>query len=151
MIKLLRTQSNNQDFIKLVKSLDIELADRDGEEHSFYDQFNKIDKIKYAVIAYKNDEPMGCGAIKTYKPGVMEIKRMFVLNENRGQGFASKILSELENWSIELSCHICILETGKKQPEAIRLYQKHGYDIIDNYGPYEKIENSLCFEKRLIK
>ncbi|MDH3321982.1 MAG: GNAT family N-acetyltransferase [Flavobacteriaceae bacterium] len=151
MIKLLRTQSNNQDFIELVKYLDTELAERDGEEHSFYDQFNKIDQINYVVIAYKNGQSLGCGAIKPYRAGTMEIKRMFVLNHNRGQGIASKILSELENWARELSYKTCILETGKKQPEAIRLYQKNGYHIIANYPPYENTDNSLCFKKHLIK
>jgi hypothetical protein len=39
------------------------------------------------------------------------------------------------------------LETGKKQPEAIRLYEKNGYKLIPNYGQYAKIDNSVCFEK----
>jgi hypothetical protein len=41
------------------------------------------------------------------------------------------------------------LETGKKQPEAIQLYQKSGYHIIPNYGQYAGIENSVCFEKQV--
>ena len=44
----------------------------------------------------------------------------------------------------------CRLETGKKQPEAIELYKKNGYNIIPNYGQYEGVENSVCFEKTLI-
>jgi GNAT superfamily N-acetyltransferase len=56
---------------------------------------------------------------------------------------------ELEKWVKELSYSKCILETGKRQPEAIALYQKNGYHIIPNYGQYIGMENSVCFKKEL--
>jgi GNAT superfamily N-acetyltransferase len=149
MIRIIRTNSDNRDFIQLVKHLDADLAERDGKDHSFYAQFNKIDKIKYVVVAYENDRPVGCGAIKEYAPNTMEIKRMYTSPESRGKGIASKVLGELEVWASELSYEKCILETGKKQPEAIGLYKKNGYKIIPNYGQYAEIENSLCFEKQI--
>ena len=57
------------------------------------------------------------------------------------------ILKELEKWAAELNYTKCVLETGKKQPEAITLYLKNGYAIIPNYGQYIGIENSVCFAK----
>ena len=147
MIKIIRTNSDNRDFINLKKYLDADLAERDGNAHSFYAQFNKIDKIKYVVVAYEYSKPIGCGAIKEYAPTTMEIKRMYTLPESRGKGIATKVLTELEIWATELSYEKCILETGKKQPEAIGLYKKNGYRLIPNYGQYAEIENSLCFEK----
>ena len=147
MIKIKRTDSSDQDFVQLVMHLDADLAERDGKEHSFYAQFNKIDKIKYVVVAYENDLPVGCGAIKEYQPDTMEIKRMYTMPDQRGKGIASQVLRELEIWASELSYRKCILETGKAQPEAIGLYEKNGYQIIPNYGQYAGIENSLCFEK----
>jgi GNAT superfamily N-acetyltransferase len=149
MIKVIRTNSDNRDFIELVKLLDADLAVRDGEDHSFYAQFNKIDKLKHVVVAYENDKPIGCGAIKEYGADTMEIKRMFVSPESRNKGIATTILSELEHWASALSHTKCILETGKKQPEAIALYKKNGYTIIPNYGQYAQVENSLCFEKQM--
>ncbi|MFN8381599.1 MAG: GNAT family N-acetyltransferase [Anaerolineales bacterium] len=149
MIEVLRTDSSNQDFIDLVKHLDADLAERDGKEHSFYAQFNKIDKIKHVVVAYENSKPVGCGAIKEYTPSIMEVKRMYTPPESRGKGVASKVLTELERWAAEMSYEKCILETGKKQPEAIGLYKKNGYTLIPNYGQYAKVENSVCFEKLL--
>ena len=149
MISILRTNSDNNDFIKLVKQLDADLAERDGQEHSFYAQFNTIDKIKYVVLAYENEKLLGCGAIKEFRANTMEIKRMYVSPESRKRGIASKILSELENWVSELSYAKCILETGKRQPEAIGLYKKNGYTLIPNYGQYAGMENSLCFEKQI--
>ncbi len=149
MIKVLRTNSDNSDFIELVKQLDAELTRRDGNEHSFYNQFNKIDKIKFAVVAYENGKPIGCGAMREFSPNTMEIKRMFTSTESRGKGIATKVLNELEVWATELFYKKCLLETGKKQPEAINLYKKNGYKRIPNYGPYTGIENSQCFEKEM--
>ena len=149
MIKLLRTDSQNPDFIALVKYLDAELAKRDGSDHSFYGQFNTIDKIKHAVVAYENDQPIGCGAIKEYASDTMEVKRMYTSPGGRGKGIATTVLTELETWAAELSYERCILETGKRNPEAIALYKKSGYTLIPNYGQYAGIENSVCFEKEL--
>ena len=151
MVNLLRSNSYNSDFIELVKHLDIDLAQRDGKEHSFYAQFNKIDAIKYVVIAYENGQPVGCGAIKEFAPGIIEVKRMYTLPEHRGKQIASQVLSELERWAAELSCTKCVLETGKKQPEAIRMYERNGYKRIPNYGQYVGVENSICFEKNIIQ
>jgi GNAT superfamily N-acetyltransferase len=149
MNSLLRTDSNNEDFIGLVNLLDQELAERDGEEHAFYDQFNKVINIKHVVVAYDNYNPISCGAIKELSPVAMEVKRMYTLPPYRGKGIATLVLGELEKWAADLSYAKCVLETGKKQPEAIMLYQKNGYRIITNYGQYVGIENSVCFEKEL--
>ena len=147
MIKLIRTNSDNKDFTELVKYLDADLAERDSDDHLFYDKFNKVNTIKYAVVAYENDKPTGCGAIKEYDQATMEIKRMYTSPESRGKGIATKVLAELEKWASELHYKKCILETGKRQPEAIGLYKKNGYKVIPNYGQYSSIENSVCFEK----
>ena len=149
MISLLRTNSENTDFVELVKLLDADLAIRDGKDHSFYAQYNKIDNIKHVVVAYENSRPVGCGAIKEYNTYTIEIKRMYTLPEERGKRIATKILIELEKWAHELSYKRCILETGKKQPEAISLYKRNEYKIIPNYGQYVGMENSVCFEKEI--
>lgn len=148
-LRLQRTDSSDPNFVELVRHLDADLAERDGEDHSFYAQFNKIDKIKYAIVAYEDGRPVGCGAIKEYSPDAMEVKRMYTSPESRGKGVASSILSELERWAAELSYQRCILETGKRQPEAIALYKKKGYQIIPNYGQYADVEDSVCFEKKI--
>ena len=146
-ISIQRTDSGNADFQQLVRQLDNDLGVRDGQDHSFYAQFNKIDAIKYAVVAYDQETPVGCGAIKQYDENTMEVKRMFVPMERRGLGIASIVLEELEKWCKELNFKRCILETGKRQPEAIRLYQKNNYRTIPNFGQYKGVENSVCFEK----
>jgi len=80
----------------------------------------------------------------------MEMKRMYTVPAFRGKGIATMVLRELEKWAAELSYMKCVLETGKRQPEAIDLYKKNGYKIIPNYGQYIGVENSVCFEKSVV-
>ena len=147
MIEIVRTDSENVDFIELVRHLDAELAIRDGDDHAFYAQFNKIAKLKHVVLAYEDGNALGCGAIRALDSGEMEVKRMFVPLESRGKGIATLVLLELEDWARKLSFNRCVLETGYKQPEAIRLYEKNGYERIPNYGQYADVGNSVCFGK----
>jgi putative acetyltransferase len=149
MIRLIRTNSVNKDFIRLIKDLDAYLAVSDGEDHSFYAQFNKVDLIKHVVLASYNEIIIACGAIKQYDPKTMEIKRMFTSSDYRGKGVAGLILIELQNWTNEMGFENCILETGKRQIEAIRLYKKSGYEVITNYGQYAGMEDSICFMKKV--
>ncbi len=148
-INLVRTDSSNLDFQKLVPQLDADLAIRDGEEHGFYAQFNKIALINHVIVAFENETPVGCGAFKPFSENSVEIKRMFTPPEMRGRGIASAILDGLENWAAELGFEKSTLETGKKQPEAIALYLKNGYRAVPNFGQYIGVENSVCFEKAI--
>ena len=112
ILKIVRTSSDNPDFKELVKLLDAELAERDGADHPFYAQYNKIDKIKFAVVAYENGKPVSCGAIKEYSNETMEIKRMYTLPDSRGRGIAAKVLSA---W-----------KTGRKSYHSKGAYWKQG-------------------------
>lgn len=150
MLRLVRTTSENPDFRTLVQLLDQDLAERDGAEHGFYAQYNKIDLIRHAVVAYQHGQPVGCGAFKEFEPGTVEIKRMYVQPECRQQGVARAVLDELEVWADELGYAIAVLETGKRQPEAIALYKRSGYKFTLNYGQYVGVENSVCLRKELV-
>ena len=149
MTTTIRTDSGHADFRELVKQLDIYLMGINGDDHDFFDQFNKIDNIKHVVVLYNEGIPSGCGAIKEYEPGVMEVKRMFVPPSARGNGLATLVLKELESWALELGYKKCILETGDIMPDAIALYKKNGYSSIPNDGQYVGVASSICFEKLL--
>jgi putative acetyltransferase len=149
MFSIIRTNSDNTDFKKLVALLDEDLKITDGDEHAFYDQFNKIDNIKNVVVFYLEKVAVGCGAFKEYNSTTVEIKRMYTHHDYRGRGIASKIVSELESWARELKYQEAILETGTKQIPAIALYQRLDYLVIPNYGQYENVENSVCMRKVL--
>lgn len=148
----MRTHASHVHFQQLVEDLDHYLAITDGAEHAFYARFNRLDADQHAVVAYASGtdkEPVGCGAFKDYDPHTVEIKRMWVKPDHRGKGIAKAILTELEKWAGELGYTRAVLETGKRQTEAVQLYNHCHYHIIPCYGQYKGMENSLCFEKKL--
>jgi GNAT superfamily N-acetyltransferase len=148
-MKIVRTNSENQDFINLLVDLDAFLKITDQDEHDFYNQYNNIDIIKHVVVVYIDSVPVGCAAIKKYNETSMEIKRMYVSPKNRGKGIAQKLMLELEFWAKELGYIKTVLETGRRQKAAVKFYQKCNYKIIENYGQYKNMTNSICFEKHL--
>ncbi|HEY4650659.1 MAG TPA: GNAT family N-acetyltransferase [Pontibacter sp.] len=149
MLTLTRTTSDNPDFRSLVILLDQDLQEKDGDDHAFYAQYNKVDAIKEVIVAYKDDVAAGCGAIKPYSETIAEVKRMFVHPDFRRQGIAKQVLTALEEWAKELNYSSTILETGMKQADAIELYKNSGYTVIPNYGQYAGVENSVCMQKQL--
>lgn len=148
-MKLLRTNFENIDFVALVAQLNNYLKTVDGEDHDFYMQYNGIDALKHTAVAYIDDIPVACGAFKAFSDKSVEIKRMFTLPEYRKQQIATKLLAELETWAKDIGFHSCVLETGKRQVEAVNFYKKNDYQQIDNFGPYIGVDNSICLEKVL--
>ena len=144
-----RTNSSDPDFQSLVKELDKDLWSRYEELQHTYSQYNKVPDLPTVVLAYENNKPVGCGCFKHFDERSLEIKRMFVAPANRGTGVAAAVLNELLNWARELNYSNTVLETGTRQHEAIRFYQREGFTIIDNYGPYIGMETSICMKKQL--
>jgi putative acetyltransferase len=149
MVSYLRTDSENKDFVALVKLLDADLKIRDGDDHAFYAQFNTSASIRNTIVVYDNEIPVACGAIKAFDQDSAEVKRMYVVESRRRMGMAKGVLAELEKWAIELGYKNLVLETGKNQPEALHLYNNSGYEVTENYGQYKGVENSVCFRKTL--
>lgn len=147
-MKIIRTNFQNPEFIKLIELLNLDLAKRDGENHPL-SQFNDATNLNYVVLVFKKGEAIGCGAISEYHDNSMEIKRMYVSPEARGQRAGEKILLELENWSRELEKSKCLLFMGSNQPEASKLYQRNGYSFIEKYGKLKNIPDSICLAKDL--
>lgn len=144
-----RTDSSSSDFKKLVKSLDANLAEHNGDDDAFFAQFNKIDVIKNCIVVYIDETPAACGAFKELTEDTVEIKRMFTNPEFRKRGLGSSIVKELENWAKELGYQKAVLETSKDLTNAISVYEKSGFQRIPNYGQYVGVDSSVCFEKYL--
>ncbi len=144
-----RTDSSNIDFQNLVKLLDADLAIRNGDDHAFYDQFNKIDAIKNCIVIYIDEIPAACGAFKKIEDNMVEIKRMYTNPNFRKRGLATAIVKELEIWAKELNYKKAVLESSLEQNEALSVYEKSGYARIPNYGQYIGIDKSVCYEKIL--
>lgn len=148
-IKVSKTNSENPDFIVLVAALDKSLWERYPELKTNYWGNNVIELNPNVVIIYLDNKAVACGCFKKYDKNTIELKRMFVSSEARGMGLAKKIIQELELWAHELGFSSSVLETLYKQKEAIGLYQKVGYTIVDNYAPYVGLENSICMKKQI--
>ena len=149
MTEFIRTTSTNPDFRKLIYALDEDLYQRNGEAQLQYRQYNQVDLINHVVVVYFEGKPVGCGCYKRFDEQTVEMKRMFVLPEFRGKQLAAQMLQELEKWAVEEGNTSAVLETGHRQVEAIRLYTVAGYSLIENYGQYIGMEDSICFRKEL--
>lgn len=105
-----------------------------------------------AVFALARDAAgaaVGCGGLRDLGDRAGEVKRMFVLPERRGSGAAPLILAALEGWARERGWTCLRLETGDRQPDAVRFYTRSGYGPVALFGAYAGSESSLCFEKAL--
>ncbi|WP_254413270.1 GNAT family N-acetyltransferase [Dyadobacter diqingensis] len=146
---ILRTNSENPDFIQLTGRLDVELCRIYDTNPEDYEEYNRITDLHTVVVAYENDQAVACGCFKIFEENTVEIKRMFVDDNQRGKGIASAMLAELETWARELGYEKSVLETGKGQPNAIKLYQKYGYQITENYNESDDLNISVCLAKTL--
>ena len=101
------------------------------------------------LVAYADNRPVACGALRPADGGNYEIKRMFVLAAARRRGHARAVLATLEDRARELDAPLLLLETGDAQPEAVRLYESAGYRPAPCFGAYVGSPHSRCYEKRL--
>jgi len=149
-IKVVKTTSENPDFIFLIGTFDAYLWDRYPELKKDYWGNNLIEFNANVLIVYLDEKPVACGCFKKYNEKSVELKRMFVLPEARGLGLAQLVIKELEAEAKNQGFEVLILETLYKQIEAINLYQKAGFKIVENYEPYVGLVNSVCMSKSII-
>jgi GNAT superfamily N-acetyltransferase len=145
-------EPENRDLRALIDHLDEDLKARYPHEMIYVVDFSdpKVQEMTF-VVAYREGKPVGCGGLRPLDPEntVMELKRFYVDPGCRKQGIASRMLLDLEDKARAAGCREIRLETGIKQPEAIALYVKHGYQPIDLFGPYIGDPDSLCYGKNL--
>lgn len=148
-IKIVKTTSENSDFISLIKIFDAFLWERYPELKKDYWGNNLIEFNANVILVYLDEKPVASGCFKKYNENTVELKRMFVSPEARGLGLAQLVIKELEKEAIDQGFEVMILETLYKQTEAISLYQKTGFEIVENYEPYVGLLNSICMSKSI--
>ena len=136
-------------LLELINELDQGLAITDGEEHGFYNQFNRLEELSKVFIGYVDDQAIACGGYKMIDEETAELKRMYVKDFYRGKKYGEKLLKHIEKEIIQSGVDQLILETGTKQVAAVKLYTRNGFRRISNYGPYIGKELSLCYTKSL--
>jgi GNAT superfamily N-acetyltransferase len=100
-------------------------------------------------VGYLGSRPVATGGIRRLAEGVVEIKRMFVIEQCRGRGLARVVLGRLEDAARELAATRIVLETGLRQPEAMALYESAGYERIPGFGHYACQPMSVSYAKSL--
>lgn len=101
------------------------------------------------LVGYLDEEPVACGGVRRITAETAEVKRMFVVRESRGRGLSRLVLGALEDLAREMGCRRVWLETGSKQPEAMRLYETSGYTPIEGFGHYRCEPLSRSYGKDL--
>ena len=145
------TDGLDKDFAYLCNELDKSLDELVGNKFARkpYIQYNQRDDIRDVIIAYGADELIGCASYKKFDSETVELKRVFVMPQYRGQGISKKMLSELERRAKAQGYKKMILETGELLVASMHLYKSFGYEIIENYGQYIGMANSICMSKSL--
>lgn len=143
---------DSPDGRRLVAALDEHLASRYLPEHRFGPNFQAehvAPGLGTFMIARTDGKAVGCGALKRRDPTTVEVKRMYVEPAMRGRGVAMEILERLEREARSMGAERLVLETGIHQDEAIALYRKAGFSVIDCFEEYVGVPTSVCFEKTL--
>jgi putative acetyltransferase len=104
-------------------------------------------------IARLDGVAVGCGGVAFFET-FGEVKRMYVRENARGRGIAQALLARIETAMRERRLDVLRLETGERQTEAIRLYERAGFRECASFGEYAEmtpkaIETSRFYEKRL--
>ena len=137
----------------LIAALDAEMSGRYPEEGANH---FRLDADEVAVgrgaflVAALEDALVACGAVRCIEPGVAEIKRMYVAPSARRRGIARVLLERLEQEARALGATRVVLETGVRQPDALALYERAGYEPVEPWGEYVDSPLSVCLAKELV-
>jgi GNAT superfamily N-acetyltransferase len=108
------------------------------------------------LVAWCDGQPVACAGWRNlghireeFGEDVAELKRMYAVPAVRGSGVATELLRALEDTARAAGMRRMVLETGQRQPEAIRFYQRNGYQRITDYGYYRHAEDVVSLGRDL--
>ncbi|HEY0518186.1 MAG TPA: GNAT family N-acetyltransferase [Ilumatobacteraceae bacterium] len=147
-----RVWLDNVDVELLISQLNSDLYSRYPEPGALVfslETADIVDGVGALLMADLDGEPVGCGAFRMIDdlPGSAEIKRLYVTLAGRGKKIGSALLAELERIGAALGVRRFALETGPRQPEAMRIFEAAGYVVCTPWGPFIGKEFSICMEK----
>ncbi|MCD0448959.1 GNAT family N-acetyltransferase [Actinocorallia sp. API 0066] len=111
----------------------------------------EVDPGEMAFVGVADTEeggPVGHAALR-WRGRDLELKRMYVAPSSRGKGVSTALLDWCEDVAREAGADRVILQTGDRQPDAIRLYEREGYVRIPDFPPYDAVPelHSTCMAK----
>ena len=106
-----------------------------------------VETVAHTSVAFALGQlPVGHAALR-WLGADLELKRMYVAPSHRGTGVSVALLSAVEDAAAQLGAPRIVLQTGDRQPDAVRLYEKTGYRRIPIFAPYQAMPHSNCFQK----
>lgn len=145
------TNGENADFVKfyqITEDFYSSLVGGESNRRSFV-PYNASAEIPTVLIAYLQGKAVACAGLKKYSEQAAEIKRVWVQPDARGQHIASRMMDLVEQKAKDEGFAKVILQTRPQMKEAVGMYTKRGYQLIDNYPPYDKLVGAICFSKEL--
>ena len=145
------TDGNDEDFRKFYLKTEEFYSSIVGglKNREAFVPYNLSESISDVLIASVDGVAVGCAGLKAYSDSDVEIKRVWVDPEFRGNHISTAMMDALEQRAQELGFRRAILQTRPQMEEAVHLYTKRGYELTDNYPPYDKLEGAICFAKEL--
>lgn len=156
-LQICQERPDQSEVVALLDALDRYLGSLYAPEENHILDVNALlgPDIRF-LVARRGGRVVGCGAARCM-PGEAdtagraygEIKRMFVDPAQRGRRVAAQILDRLEDTLRGEGYAAALLETGRDQTEAVRLYERQGYTRRGPFGGYPDNGLSLFYEKAL--
>ena len=151
MIEYKWTDGNDKDFIRFYGITERYYTKMAGgiDKREGFIPYNLSSLISDVLIAYDDGVAVGCAGLKGYSDKDAEIKRVWVDPDHRGMRIATAMMEQLEAKALAEGYTRMILQTRPAMEDAVSLYLKLGYDFIDNYPPYDKLEGAICLAKEI--
>ena len=144
------TNEKDERFLELVRELDRGYYERIGDELSKYDQYNEFTKPHVVLLALDSGQPIACASYRVLDEDSVEFKRVYVKQAFRKRGIAYCLITELEKLVMKDEFSFSIIVTGAHNVPAIRLYEKLGYHMTDDFGQFIGDDSVICMRKEFM-
>ncbi|MBP5362747.1 MAG: GNAT family N-acetyltransferase [Ruminococcus sp.] len=150
-IRYIWTDGSNKDFQRFYLSAEEYYSSLVGgvQNRTGFIPYNISDSIGTVLIAYIGDIAIGCAGLKPYSVTDAEVKRVWVEPAHRRKHIAEDMMKMIEEKARQSGFRRTVLQTREAMREAVSLYEKLGYQRIENYPPYDRLEGAVCFAKKL--
>ena len=144
---------SSADVQRLIAELNAELSARymdPSANHFELDESEVSGDNGVMLVARVDGQARGCVAVRRLDEFSGELKRMYVAPTGRGMGIGAALLDAIADRAQQLGMFRLLLETGPKQPEAVRLYERDGFQQVPPFGKYVHSPMSICMSKDLV-